>query len=149
MKKFNFLILIIISLIFIIISSKAFSSSKCNLFFDEIKSNYEKYEPYAPKWQFVDFGFQLRKDWNSSKDDWEYYNYYFIEKSKNIFELYQSNNKTLQLYLRSHEDITNFAAFHWYEKTLGSYDKIYYKINSSSYVWNIQRSSNILLESFF
>lgn len=84
MKKFNFLILIIISLIFIIISSKAFSSSKCNLFFDEIKSNYEKYEPYAPKWQFVDFGFQLRKDWNSSKDDWEYYKnndgFYQIDK---------------------------------------------------------------------
>lgn len=70
-----------------------------------------------------------------SEDDWEYYNYHFVEKSKNILEIEEKKDNILQVYLRSHKDIINFVSFHWYEKLTNSNDETYYKIKSSSGIW--------------
>ena len=71
-KKFKyFLTSIIVSLCFILFSSSAFSKGKCLLYFEKLKSDFEKYQPdFYPRFEYNDFGFVLESYWDITKQKW-------------------------------------------------------------------------------
>ena len=74
-----------------------------------------------------------------SEDDWRYYRFSFIEKSKSLFEIYEKcslNKKVLQIWLRNYKEMVNMAYFHWYTKNVKYNNFKYNKVFSNSEWWN-------------
>ena len=81
-----------------------------------------------------------------SEDDWRYYRFLFIEKSKNLFEMYEKNifeKKLLQIWLRNYNEMIEMASFHWYSKYFKNNNLKYSKIFSCLHFFPLRRGKYI------
>jgi hypothetical protein len=71
------------------------------------------------------------------EDDWYFYRYSFIEKSKKLFEIYNQNEKEnlLQIWLRNHNEMVTFAPFTTYSSILEEEGTKYAYVFSSNHHW--------------
>ena len=74
LRKYSILNFYIILLNILFFSLSANAEERCIEYFSTLKSDYAKYKPeVSPKYEFNDFGFRLKSQWNPVKDQWEYH----------------------------------------------------------------------------
>lgn len=71
------------------------------------------------------------------EDDWHFYNYSFIEKSKKLFDMYEKPEKEnlLQVWIRNHNEMVTFAPFTKYGSLLEDNSIKYFYVFSSNHHW--------------
>jgi hypothetical protein len=71
------------------------------------------------------------------EDDWYFYKYSFIEKSKKLFEIYEQPEKEnlLQVWIRNHNEMVTFAPFTKYGSLLEDNSIKYFYVFSSNHHW--------------
>jgi len=71
------------------------------------------------------------------EDDWNFYSYSFIEKSQKIFNMYDQPEREnlLQIWLRNHNELINFAPFTKYSSMLEELGVKYNYVFSSNPHW--------------
>ena len=88
-RKYSFFSFYLIILNILIFPFSVSSNERCIEYFQTLKSDYEKYKPeLSPLYEFNDFGFKFKVQWNPTKREWDHYQdkdgFYYVGKITNL-----------------------------------------------------------------
>ena len=88
-RKYSFFSFYLIILNILIFPFSVSSNERCIEYFQTLKSDYEKYKPeLSPLYEFNDFGFKFKVQWNPTKREWDHYQdkdgFYYVGQITNL-----------------------------------------------------------------